>query len=118
MNLLPKLLLIFNLVHSISGINQDLKSRFIVNAKRNADKVSETTSSKIGKLRLILLGDVNNQNEIVRMEKRKLFCNELVDVFGSKKQEALKKYKDAQEEIEKSSKNFNFDQNLPSIHLF
>jgi hypothetical protein len=71
MNLLPKFLLIVNLIHSIGGINQDFTSKFIVNAKRNADKVSETANSKISKLRLILLGgDVNNQNEIVRKKKR------------------------------------------------
>lgn len=72
MNLLPKFLLIVNLIHSISGINQDFTSKFVANTKRNAEKVSETTNGKISKLRLILLGDVKNQNEIVRTKTRKI----------------------------------------------
>lgn len=65
MKFLPKLLLIINLLHSIRGLNQDFTSKFIGNTKRNADKVSAATS-KISKLRLILLSDLK-QNEIVRM---------------------------------------------------
>lgn len=91
MNLFPKLLLIINLIHSISGLNQDFTSKFIVNAKRNAEKVSETTSSKISKLRLILLGDVNNQNEIVRTKKENCFVMNLSLCFGTKSRERMKK---------------------------
>lgn len=70
MNILQKLLLIINLVHSICGVNQDFTSKFIGNAKRNADKVS-ATNNKISKLRLILLSDLK-QNEIVRLGRRKV----------------------------------------------
>lgn len=62
-----KLLLIINLIRSISGLNEDAQLRFNGNAKRNADKVS-ATSNKISKLRLILLSDLK-PNEIVRCDK-------------------------------------------------
>lgn len=65
MNILPKILLIVNLIHSIRCLNHDFTTKFIGNAKRNADKVS-AANNKISKLRLILLSDLNNQNEIVR----------------------------------------------------
>lgn len=102
MNLLPKFLLIINLfqLDSISGINQDFSSKFIVNAKRNADKLSEKTSSKISKLRLILLGDVNNQNEIVRMWRKKKFCNELVDDFKTIAETKTRSMKEIRENVQ------------------
>lgn len=63
-----KLLLIINLIQSISGLNDDVQLRFNSNAKRNADKAA-VTSNKISKLRLILLSDLK-PNEIVRMSSR------------------------------------------------
>lgn len=67
MNIWPKLLLIISLIGSIRCLNQDFASKFIGNAKRNADKVS-VANNKISKLRLILMSDLK-QNEIVRIVK-------------------------------------------------
>jgi len=67
MNILPKILLLVNIAHTISATaNQEfISSGFISsNIKRNVpSKVSEA-SNKVSKLRLILLGDLK-QNEIV-----------------------------------------------------
>lgn len=86
MNIIPKLLLIVNLIHSIRCLNHDFTSKFIGNAKRNSDKVS-ASNNKISKLRLILLSDLNNQNEIVRfvawelMKEERQFGTTVVSFF-------------------------------------
>lgn len=61
MNILPKLLIIINLLHSIACVNQNVTSKY--NVVRNVNKLSQTPNNRISKLRLILLSDLK-QNEI------------------------------------------------------
>ncbi|XP_070494388.1 serine protease 46-like [Chironomus tepperi] len=60
MNILPKLLIIINLLHSIGCINQNVTSK--LSTVKNINKVS-SPNNRISKLRLILLSDLQ-QNEI------------------------------------------------------
>lgn len=61
MNILPKLLIIINLLQSFAYANQNLTSK--LNVMRNANKISPV-NNRISKLRLILLSDLK-QNEII-----------------------------------------------------
>jgi hypothetical protein len=74
MNILPKLFIAINLIHTICCANQTLTSKFIGNAKR---AVSSTNNNRISKLRLILLSDLK-QNEIVSMRNNE--CTAIADI--------------------------------------